>query len=486
MWMNDMRKIFEQREEGLSDTQKRAAFPYAQEIGAMIEKGNKISFHRAFSHQAKTCAMELNITDLGAKGRSQPAGQRVSYQNKTLQAVVGTSLNEQQETAIRHCCGPEKIAAVVGLAGAGKSTMLSAVREAYERQGFNVRGAALSGKAADGLESASGIESRTLASLERSWKQGYNLLTKKDVLVIDEVGMIGTRQLYQFVNEVQKTGAKIILVGDPEQLQPINAGTPFKEITEQMSAVYLTEIHRQKKDWQKQASLDFAEQRTGKALDAYEARGYLKQACDNSEAINNLVEDYMADMELRGNDASRLALTYRRKDVHAINQTVRIARKTGGELSNEILFQTEFGKRAFASDDRILLTQNDYTLGTRNGMLGTVKSLCEDELIICLDANGTQGVRMIAINPKLYSAFDHGYATTIHKSQGATVDKTYVLGSILMDRHLTYVAMTRHKQDVCLYGNYNSLQKMRRSGVEKIPKLQYTNTRRHNRGPTMH
>ncbi len=67
MWMNDMRKIFEQREEGLSDTQKRAAFPYAQEIGAMIEKGNKISFHRAFSHQAKTCAMELNITDLGAK-----------------------------------------------------------------------------------------------------------------------------------------------------------------------------------------------------------------------------------------------------------------------------------------------------------------------------------------------------------------------------------------------------------------------------------
>ena len=69
MWMNDMRKIFEQREESLSDTQKRAAFPYAQEIGAMIEKGNKISFHRAFSHQAKTCAMELNITDLGANVR---------------------------------------------------------------------------------------------------------------------------------------------------------------------------------------------------------------------------------------------------------------------------------------------------------------------------------------------------------------------------------------------------------------------------------
>ena len=67
MWMNEMREIFVQREEGLTETQKRAAFPYASEIGPMIEKGNKISFHRAFSHQAKSCAMELNITDLGAK-----------------------------------------------------------------------------------------------------------------------------------------------------------------------------------------------------------------------------------------------------------------------------------------------------------------------------------------------------------------------------------------------------------------------------------
>jgi len=67
MWMNDLRKEFVQREEGLTDIQKRAAFPYASEIGPMIEKGNKISFHRAFSHQAKNCATELNITDLGAK-----------------------------------------------------------------------------------------------------------------------------------------------------------------------------------------------------------------------------------------------------------------------------------------------------------------------------------------------------------------------------------------------------------------------------------
>ena len=67
MTMNEMREVFVKREESLTATQKRAAFPYAQEIGTMIENGDKISFHRAFSHQAKSCAMEFNITDLGAK-----------------------------------------------------------------------------------------------------------------------------------------------------------------------------------------------------------------------------------------------------------------------------------------------------------------------------------------------------------------------------------------------------------------------------------
>ena len=80
-------------------------------------------------------------------------------------------LAEEQREAVRHVTGGERIAAVVGLAGAGKSTMLSAAREAWEGQGFAVHGAALSGKAAEGLEESSGIASRTLASWEHGWSQ---------------------------------------------------------------------------------------------------------------------------------------------------------------------------------------------------------------------------------------------------------------------------------------------------------------------------
>lgn len=409
----------------------------------------------------------------------------INRQNKLLNVAVGANLSTEQETAIRHCLSPDQLSVVVGLAGAGKSTMLSAVRDAFQRQGYVVRGAALSGKAADGLESSSGVESRTLASLERSWKKGFSQLTSKDVLVIDEADMIGTRQLHRFITEAQKTGAKIILVGDPEQLQPINAGTPFRDITEQIDSVRLVENHRQRLDWQKQASLDLAEQRTEDAINAYEVNGNVKGYRDNSEAITSLVTDYMADLSVDMN-ASRLALAYRRKDVFAINQAIRSVRQSAGELSVETLLQTKHGKRAFAPSDRILLTENNHPLGIRNGMLGTVKSVSEDELEILLDANDEKCQRKVVINPKHYASFDHGYATTIHKSQGATVDRSYVLGSVLMDRHLTYVAMTRHKQDATLYGDYTSLSKMRRSGINETPKNKQSHTQKPRHGPTMH
>lgn len=412
----------------------------------------------------------------------------IAHQNNELQAAIGVSLSKEQEAAIRHCLNQTRVSAVVGLAGAGKSTMLSAVKGAYQRQGLRVIGAALSGKAADGLDSASGIESRTLASWKSSWDKGFNQLTKNDVLVIDEAGMIDTRLLKHFIDKVHQTGAKIILVGDPEQLQPINAGTPFREIVDQIGAVHLIEIHRQSLDWQKQASLDFAERRTGQAIDAYELYGNVKQAQDNAGAILNLVEDYMSDLSNKGLETSRLALAYRRKDVFAINQAIRSARQELGDLKDSVLIPTVHGTRAFAPDDRVLFTRNNHELGIRNGMIGTIQSVSKTKLTVKLDANDISKPKTVTVKPTLYKDFDHGYATTIHKSQGATIDNTYVLGSALMDRHLTYVAMTRHQQGVKLYGDHNSLQKMRRSGEreDNKKKQKSTSRQRPNHGPKIH
>ena len=377
-------------------------------------------------------------------------------QNAELRKQYDARLSDEQTKAIKHILGNRHMSNVVGLAGSGKSTMLCAANEAWTQQGYRVRGVALSGKAADGLQESSGIESRTLASLELSWKNGFSLLEPNDVLVIDEAGMIGTRQLQRFVNEADRCGAKLVLVGDPEQLQPINAGNPFREIKNNIEHAELTEIRRQKDEWQRQASLDFAQDRSEAALETYADHGAVETSANTSEAIAKLVQDYMIDLELRGSECSRLALAYRRKDVHAINQGIRMARKSGGELTDEKLFKTRHGPRAFADGDRILFTMNDHELGVRNGLQGVVESVTDSKITVRFDSDGQEFPRHLTFSPKHYNAIDHGYGTTIHKSQGTTVDYTFVLGSRQMDHHLTYVAMSRHRDCVRLYSDDSS------------------------------
>ncbi len=93
---------------------------------------------------------------------------------------------------------------MVGIAGAGKSTMLESARRAWEAQGYSVKGAALAGTAAENLETASGIHARTLASWELSWAKGHDQLTQRDVLVIDEAGLVGTPQLSRILDSVER------------------------------------------------------------------------------------------------------------------------------------------------------------------------------------------------------------------------------------------------------------------------------------------
>ena len=369
-------------------------------------------------------------------------------------------LAEEQRAAVRHVTGDEQIAAVVGLAGAGKSTMLAAAREAWEADGYRVHGAALAGKAAEGLEASSGIASRTLASWEMGWQNGRGELGDRDVFVIDEAGMVSSKQMARFVDAAERSGAKLVLVGDPEQLQPIQAGATFRAITEQTGFARLDEIRRQQDDWQREASVDFAGHRTGEALSAYDAHGAVRFAETRAEAREAIVGAVMADREANPED-SRLVLTYRRADVRDLNEAIRGELLQRGELQEGVAFQTNDGERKFAEGDRILFLENNRELGVKNGMLGTVEAVEPERLNIRLDdqraasardsLDENQDRRTIELDAARYSAFDHGYATTIHKSQGATVDRSFVLASPGMDSHLAYVAMTRHREDVQLH-----------------------------------
>jgi Ti-type conjugative transfer relaxase TraA len=379
----------------------------------------------------------------------------MAAQDAAIQRSAGdmtAGLSAEQRNAIEHITGPERIAAVVGFAGAGKSTMLAAAREAWEAEGYQVHGAALSGKAAEGLEESSGIQSRTLASWSRGWENDRGTLGRGDVFVIDEAGMVGSRQLARFVGEAEARGAKIVLVGDHEQLQAIGAGAPFRAITEEIGHAELSEIRRQRVDWQREASVDFATHRTAEGLAAYHEHGNISLAEIGEDARGEIVRDYLADRDQRP-DGTRVAMAHRRADVRAINEGIRAELQERGELAQgeengALTFQTNDGQREFAPGDRIVFLENNRDLGVKNGMLGTVEAVEPGRIVAQLDGRGGDS---ISVPMGDYQAIDHGYATTIHKNQGATVDRSYVLASGTMDRHLTYVAMTRHRDGVQLY-----------------------------------
>ncbi|NKL36979.1 Ti-type conjugative transfer relaxase TraA [Rhizobium leguminosarum bv. viciae] len=426
----------------------------------------------------------------------------IAEEDRSIQAgnpSPGQGLSAEQRHAIEHVTGPAQIAVVIGFAGAGKSTMLAAARHAWEAQGYRVHGAALAGKAAEGLEQSSGIASRTLASWEYSWQADRGRLNARDVFVIDEGGMVGSRQLARFVDEVKRAGAKLVLVGDHEQLQAIGAGAPFRAIAEAVGHAQLSEVRRQRTDWQKQASIDFASHRTAAGLSAYEARGSVHLKTDRAETLKAIIADYVADRSANPND-TRIAMAHRRDDVRAINAGIRARLQDRGELAKgsnpsgdkgeELSYQTSHGKRSFARGDRIVFLENDRDLGVKNGMLGEVIAVAPDAIQVRLDgkAQTQDGQRQLTVPVNRYQSFDHGYATTIHKTQGATVDRSFVLASTTMDRHLTYVAMTRHREAVQLYAGLDAFKTVRsltetlsRSGVKETT-LDYTHDFANRRG----
>ncbi|MCI4590409.1 Ti-type conjugative transfer relaxase TraA [Sphingobium sp. BYY-5] len=357
----------------------------------------------------------------------------------------GLVLTGEQRTAFEHVTGDRGLSVVVGYAGTGKSAMLGVAREAWERAGFEVRGAALSGIAAEGLENGADIASRTIASMEHGWSQGRDMLTARDVLVIDEAGMVGTRQMERVLSHAADAGAKVVLVGDPQQLQAIEAGAAFRAIHERHGGVEITQVRRQHEEWQRDATRHLATGRTGEAIRAYADHGMVHAAETREQARDDLVARW--DRERQDNpQASRIILTHTNDEVRELNKAARDRMRQASELGDDVRVKTERGTRAFACGDRVMFLRNERSLAVKNGTLGTIEKVSEGHMAVRTDDG-----RSVAFDMKDYAHVDHGYAATIHKAQGMTVDKAHVLATPGMDRHGSYVGLTRHRDGLVLH-----------------------------------
>ncbi len=374
-------------------------------------------------------------------------------------------LSQEQRNAVDHVTGDGQLACIVGLAGAGKSTLLDAARRAWIDTGVRVVGAALAGKAAAGLEGNSGIPSRTIASWLRAWSRGTHLLQKGEVFVLDEAGMVASKQLATIVEAVYAAGAKLVLVGDPQQLQPIEAGAAFRAIIERTGFAEVTEIRRQRAAWQQAATRSLACGDVAIGLSAYLAHGAVQTLETRSQAIDALVDDWtkarFAPEADANNGGGLLVLAHTNADVLDLNTALRIVLDERGALGASTAFATARGPRQFAVDDRVIFLENKSLpdpsggpeVAVKNGMLGTVAVVSGDKLNVRLDAGAC-----VTFDATAYANIDYGYAATIHKSQGATVDSVFVLAAPTMNRHMAYVAFSRHRDALTIYAPQDTFQ----------------------------
>ncbi len=367
-------------------------------------------------------------------------------------------LNDEQRAAIAHVGTQGGCHLVQGLAGTGKTTMLAAVHAAFQREGYSVFGAAVSAKAARGLEQGSGIPSGTVHALLNHFgasrtqtpvpdRGGHeSAVPGRSVLVVDEAAMVGTRQMLQLFEHCAAAGVHIVLIGDHKQLQPIEAGGPFVALTREFGQAEMTTIVRQRDAWARNAVSAMADGHAASVLGEFAARGQLRIAEDQEQAMCELVSDWYRAGAEHPHDHLIVASTLR--EVRALNWMCQLTRLENGDLGSRYLAAPH---AVFYEGDRVLFTRNDRLLGVLNGSIGAVVRIdpARQTLSVQLDTG-----RTITITAPALEHLQLSYALTTFKSQGHTAHFAYVLvAGDMLDREVAYVQVSRAKFETRLYGD---------------------------------
>ncbi|MGB9129748.1 MAG: AAA family ATPase, partial [Thiobacillus sp.] len=429
-----------------------------------LESEKPYHLRRGDPTEIRYTTREMLGIEQGLLDKSQARQSDISHHADTSAAIAARpTMTDEQKAALKHVCedaGAVKI--VEGMAGTGKSYLMAAARESWEAAGFEVEGAALAGKAASGLESGADINSKTIHSLLFELDSGKRQLHSKSILVIDEGGMVGSRQLARVLDHVHKAGAKAVIVGDSWQLQAIDAGGAFRLLSERLGAARLENIIRQKHEVDRQVVRLFANGKAAEALESMRERGRLKTMETRSEAMQEMVRDWA-----RGRDPHKpgeaLMLAATRAEVAQINAMARQMLKSEGRLAGGLQVPTAAGMKEFAIGDRIIFGKNNSVFGVKNGELGTVESIRFDKAgqveITARHDNGKAVKFTVGEKKGQFEVFDYGYGMSVHKAQGVTVDKAFVLPSDTMSgREWTYVAASRARHETHMYITRDSVE----------------------------
>lgn len=426
---------------------------------------------------------------------------------KAASAQAGRELLEEQKAALDYACGPGDLKLITGRAGTGKSTTLSAVRAAHEATGKRVIGLAPANVVVQDMKREGFAEAYTVHSALTRLRNGMLDFGPDTVWIVDEAAMISTPVLKELVaigawddggDTGRKEGGRLILVGDDRQLPSIERGGMFSELLKRYAQnkdpakhpVTLVQVLRQEEDWQKQASRDLAEYDFGKAVDAFERHGAIHFKDTDEAAQNALVAawelDYRVWQKAHALDPTlppetRGVAAYTNAEVDRLNQKLRkayarLGNLTGPDVWLDVCYHMpepgepeELHRVAFAEGDLIQFTKTEKHADIFNGSLARITHIDAEtgQMRAWVEAAAGRGWE-VHWNTHQFNGIRHGFATSIHKKQGSSLDRVYVSHSKYLSRAPGYVALTRQIKSVQIFVTDESAKTSRPLALETL------------------
>src|SRR5271168_4073423 len=388
-------------------------------------------------------------------------------------AITEFTLKPEQAEALRHLTAANGLGILWGEAGTGKTHTLKAVRAVYEAEGYDVRGLAWTNDVAQQMRGDGFTNANTIASEFYDLDKGRTSWTKNTILIVDEAAMVSTEALGKLASAARHAGAKLIPAGDDAQLPSIDRGGTFETLRQKHGAAILSDVQRvedlaEQKAWGLMHKGDFRP-----ALEIADKAGNIHWSTKQSDTLKQMAARYTDDLQATP-DKKRFMFVQTNADVGSLNTHARALHKERGDLGEDHTFKTATGEAQFATGDRIQFTGNGRTqaekrAGLTNGRVGTIAGIeilddGKPRVTVTLDSRTGEKPQQVSFTvgedarAGEFEKFKHGYAGTIYRGQGRTLDEVYVGHSAQWRKSASYVALTRHREAVHIFAARETVQ----------------------------
>ncbi len=384
--------------------------------------------------------LERSVVDVAAAPRRSALMAEPVSVRAALEARPSMS-DEQRRMVEELTASGRSLDVVIGRAGTGKTFSLDAVREAYEESGHRVFGTALAARAARQLQLGAGIRSTTAHALLNQLDTGRVRFRKGDVLVVDEVGMMGTRTLAALVGQAHREGAKTILVGDHKQLPEIEAGGLLAALAERVPVIELTQNRRQQDPAERFIVQALRKGLAELAVRRLDSIGHVTVAHNADALRDQLVLDWW---QHRSDNREVLMGAAHRSDVRDLNARAHALLEASGAVGPVV---AEVDDLRLCQGDQVMALKNRYDIGILNGDVGEIVGAVGQVVDVRIESGEIRHLPLDYVTDHLA----HAYARTIHKNQGLTCEVGLVLADDTLFAEAGYTMLTRATDETHLY-----------------------------------